>query len=72
VVRRFSCTVASTASMCVLREQAVTAAEREQAKIRKAEMIADPEWVKRFLGGDVKARHDMVALTYLISAEVAG
>jgi hypothetical protein len=26
--------------MCVLREQAVTAAEREQAKIRKAEMIA--------------------------------
>jgi hypothetical protein len=53
---------------CVLREQAVTVAEREQAKIRKAELQADPEWVKRFLGGDVKARHDMVALTYLATS----
>jgi hypothetical protein len=53
-------------------KRSTVGSKREQAKIRKAEMIADPDWVKRFLGGDVKARHDMVALTYLISAEVAG
>jgi len=56
---------------CVLREQKVSAAEREQAGIRKAELLADPIWSARFLAGDVKARHDMVALIYLTTAAVA-
>jgi hypothetical protein len=55
---------------CVLREQKVTTAEREAARIRRAELLADPEWSARYLKGDVKARHDMVALTYLTTAAV--
>jgi hypothetical protein len=61
----------NTAVEFVLREKTVTAAEREWAGIKKAELLADPAWAARYLNGDVKARHDMMALTYMTSAETA-
>jgi hypothetical protein len=55
----------------ILRDKPVTAADVEMAKLRKAELMADPVWVAAYLNGNVKARHDMAAWNYILSAEVA-
>jgi hypothetical protein len=56
----------------ILRDKMVTAADKEWARGEKDRLLADAEFVKRYLGGNLRDRHWMAGLTYILSAEVAG
>ncbi len=59
-----------TATEFILRDLRVTEENVAQARLDKATLLGDKDWVRRFLDGDVRARGLMAKLDYVLSARI--